>query len=107
MLKRYFGLFLSLIAYLLAIVVSLPIVLGTWFTWLSGRLYCWAESKHTYLAGQTILGISIDALRCVRCNKLISQEDTIRVADEVLKLNLQIDDFHKQQAAEKIIEETK
>lgn len=107
LLRRYVGIFLSLIFSLVALIFSLPIVLGSFFTLLAGRCMCWSQAKHVYESSQALLGIRLDDMRCMRCNKLISGKDKTDMTNEIIGLNLALEDFNRGLAAEKLIEETK
>lgn len=105
--RRYIGFILASIAALLALVFSLPSVLASFFTVIGGKAFCWAEEEHMFNSYATFAGTKLEDLRCLRCNALISSKDKIKVADEILNLNLAAEVFNRQIATDKIIEESK
>lgn len=107
MIRRFVGITLSTLFSAIAIVFSLPILFAATFTNLAGHLYCWGIGEHLYDSLQTLFGVRLEDMRCMRCNKVISGYEKIIVADEILKLNLKADLLNQQIATEKIIEETR
>lgn len=107
MIRKVVGITLSMLFSAIAIVFALPTLFAATFTNLAGHIYCWGKGEHLYDSLQTLFGIRLEDMRCMRCNKVISSHEKIIVADEILKLNLKADLFNQQIATEKIIEETK
>lgn len=106
-LRKYLGIFLSLVLSSIAMVFSLPVLFAKTFTWFSGMAMCWAEKQHIYPSSYALMGVKLEDLLCVRCGKRISGEDKTKLADEILGLNLALEDLNRGIAAEKLIEETK
>ena len=106
-LRKYIGVVLAIIAYTIALIFMIPTSIATWFTIISNKFVCWSERKHIYNIHQTLLGIRLEDLRCIRCTKLIGSDDKSKAANEIVNMNLILDDIDRKMSAEQLINETR
>ena len=81
--KKFLGLILRWLLISIGIVLLLPTAFGLLCFWAVTNLVCWSNGKHTYDPQQILTGINLKSMRCIKCNKLISQAEEARVQAQI------------------------